>query len=201
MPEIEAHPVLPKMIGETITTCCRKSPDSALYPPRDWLILEKLSERLTPVTRKDFDNGMGPAYTSGKYLCRLTGAGNKRKLAYMRIYKQIPLAGTELDNLDVRKAQASEPRNHVELDALKYLTENRCTATPKLRGYGIEKQDSNDLVPGGYIMYVVWEKVPGDSLDPKEFWNLPYNKRQIIRDNFKKAYTFVAERFIMITDL
>ncbi|KAJ5129481.1 uncharacterized protein N7515_005520 [Penicillium bovifimosum] len=141
MPEMEAHPVLPKMIE------LQKTRDSALYLPRGWLILEKLSEHPTPVTREDFDNGMGPAYTSGKYLCRLAGAGNEGKLAYMRIYKQIPLAGTELDNLDVRKAQASESRNHVELDALKYLTENRCTATPKLRGYGIEKQDSTTLSP------------------------------------------------------
>lgn len=56
-----------------------------------------------------------------------------------------------------------------ELDALKDLTENKCTATPKLLGYRFDKQDGNDLAPGGYIMYLVWEKVPGDPLDINEF--------------------------------
>lgn len=192
MPEMEARPVLPKMIGEKITTRC-PNPDSALYPRRDWFVIEKLSERPSPATVEDFDDGMGPAYTVGKYLCRLAGTGNEKKLAFMRIYKQIPLDGTRLDSVQVREAQASKPRNHVELDALKDFTENKCTATPKLLGYRFDKQDGNDLVPGGYIMYLVWEKVPGDPLDINEFWSLPFSRRQIIRDKFKKAYEFVTK--------
>ncbi|KAJ5193156.1 hypothetical protein N7449_004358 [Penicillium cf. viridicatum] len=194
MPEMESRPVLPKMIGEKITTRC-PNPDSALYPRRDWVVIEKLSERPSPVTVEDFDVGMGPAFTAGKYLCRLAGAGNENKLAFMRIYKQIPLVDTELDSSSVRKAQASNlhDHGHVELDALKHLTESGCTATPRLLGYRIGKQDANDLVPGGYIMHLVWEKVPGDPLDIDEFWSLPYNKREFIRDKFKKAYTEVLK--------
>ncbi|KAJ5832816.1 hypothetical protein N7474_001127 [Penicillium riverlandense] len=180
--------VLPKMIGETITTRCSKPPDSVLYPHRDWIVMEKLSEHPYSVTPEDSAEGMGPAYTAGKYLCRLARAGNENKLAFMRIYKQIPLAGTALDNSSVRKAQASEDHGHVELEALKRLTEQRCTATPELLGYRIGKQDTNDLVPNGYIIYLVWKKVRGDPLDIKEFWSLPYNQRRIIRDNFKTAY-------------
>ncbi|CRL23310.1 unnamed protein product [Penicillium camemberti] len=194
MPEMEARPVLPKMIGEKITTRC-PNPDSALYPRRDWFVIEKLSERPSPATVEDFDDGMGPAYTVGKYLCRLAGTGNEKKLAFMRIYKQIPLAGTELDSSSVRKAQASNLHDygHVELDALKHLTESGCTATPRLLGYQIGKQDANDLVPGGYILHLVWEKVPGDPLDIDEFWSLPYDKREFIRDKFKKAYMEVLK--------
>lgn len=194
MPGMEPHPVLPKMIGETITTHCPKPPDSVLYPRRNWIIIEKLSEHPSPVTPEDYRDGMGPAYTAGKYLCRLSGAGNAHILGFIRIYKQIPLAGTELDSSSVRKTQASNPYNHVELDALKHLTENGCTATPALLGYRIDKQDANDLVPGGYIMYLVWEKVPGDPLDIDVFWSLPYNERKSIRDKFKEAYSFVTER-------
>ncbi|KAJ5484524.1 hypothetical protein LT330_008040 [Penicillium expansum] len=181
MPEIEYPPVLPMMIGETITTCSWKPLNSDIYPPRDWVIIEKLSERQTPMTPKDLANGMGPAYTAGKYFCHLAGAGNEKKQAFMRIYKQIPLAGTEIDNVKIRGEQASKPRKHLELNALKHLTENRCCATPRLLGYETGKQDKNDCVPGGYIMYIVWEKVQGDSLDPMEFWSLPYNQRESIR--------------------
>jgi hypothetical protein len=35
------------------------------------------------------------------------------------------------------------------------------------------------------------KKVDGDSLDRKYFRSLPFNKRNIIRDNFNKTYTFV----------
>ncbi|CAG8887299.1 unnamed protein product [Penicillium egyptiacum] len=176
---MEAHPVLPKMIGETITTPSPNLPDSTLYPRRDWVIIEKLSEHPRPVTPKDFDDGMGPAYTAGKYLCRLAGSRGHNKLAFMRIYKQIPLAaGTELDNSSVRKAQASKPRDHVELHALKRLTKNRCTATPKLLEYQIDKQDENDLAPGGYIIHL--------------FWSLPYSRRESIRKKVKMACTKVS---------
>lgn len=191
MPEPDIFQLLPKMIGETITTYC-DPPDSAYYPPRDWIVIDKLDENSRLITQSELASGMGPAFTAGKYLC-WPSAGNENKLAFMRIYKQIPLDGTRLDSVQVREAQASKPRNHVELDALKDFTENKCTATPKLLGYRFDKQDGNDLVPGGYIMYLVWEKVPGDPLDINEFWSLPFSRRQIIRDKFKKAYEFVTK--------
>ncbi|KAJ5598206.1 hypothetical protein N7537_008290 [Penicillium hordei] len=195
MPEVEAHPVLPKMIGGTITTPSPNLPDSTPYPRRDWVVIEKLSEHPRPVTPKDFDDGMGPAYTAGKHFCRLAGSRGHSKLAFMRIYKQIPLVSTELDNLSVRKAQASRPRYHVEFHALKHLTKNRCTTTPKLLGCQIDKQDENDLVPDGYIIHLVWEKVRGYYPPEIEFWSLPYSRRESIRRKFKMAYTFVTEQF------
>ncbi|KAJ5836892.1 hypothetical protein N7447_002918 [Penicillium robsamsonii] len=137
MPEMEPHPVLPKMIGETITT---KPPDSVLYPRRNWIIIEKLSEDPIPVTPEDFRDGMGPAYTAGKYLCRLTGAGNAQIFGFMRIYKQIPLAGTELDSSSVRKAQASKPYNHVELDALNDTESERQEVAEEIKYIGMSGQ-------------------------------------------------------------
>lgn len=190
MDEIE---FLFKMKGEMINTPSTKPPESPPIPERDWIILEKLSERPCPITPKDFADGMGPAFTVAKYSCRLAGAGNENKLAYMRIYKQIPLYGTRLDNRSVRQSQACGPRKHVELEALKRLTVMGCTATPKLLGYRIGTQDADDLVPGGYVIFLVWEKVPGESLDDEYFWSLPYNKRKIIRDRFQTAYRFIAQ--------
>lgn len=151
--------------------------------------MEKLSEQPTPVTQEDFAIGMGPAYTTGKYLCRL--AENEDTLTLMRIYKQIPLIDTEPEDSTVRKEQACGPRKHVELGAMKRFTENGCTATPSLLVYQIGKQDEVDLVSGGYITYLVWEKVPGDPLDIEQFWMYPYKKRQKIRKSFQKAYRFV----------
>lgn len=190
MDEIE---LLPKMNGKQINTPCTKPPGSVPIPEQDWIIFEKLSEHPRPISPEDFASGMGPAFTVGKYSCRLAGAGNENKLAYMRIYKQIPLDGTRLDKQSVRQSQAHGPRKHVELEAFKSLTEKGSTATPRLLGYRIGTQDAGDLVPGGYIVFLAWEKVQGESLDRKYFWSLPYNKRKVIRDNFKNALRFVTE--------
>ncbi|KAJ5816969.1 hypothetical protein N7447_009202 [Penicillium robsamsonii] len=153
MPEMEAHPVLPKMIGETITAPSPNLLDSTLYPRRDWVVIEKLSEYPRPVTPKDFDDGVGPAYTAGKYLCRLAGSRDHGKLAFMHIYEQIPLVGTELDNLSVRKAQASQPRGHT-----------RTTLSP------------------ADIIHLIWENVREYyPLNIEEFWSLPYSRRESIR--------------------
>ena len=184
MSEMDTRLFLPKMIGEEITIHCPDRSNAkyaTLYPTRKWLIMEKLSEEPTPITQQDFAIGMGPAYTAGKYFCRLAGAGNETKLAFMRVYKQIPLIDTENEDCTVRKKQACGPRNHPELGALKRFTENGCTATPLLLGYEIGKQDKTDLIPGGYIIYLVWEKVTGDSLDIEKFWMYMHDKRQKIQ--------------------
>ncbi|KAJ5788857.1 uncharacterized protein N7518_005868 [Penicillium psychrosexuale] len=146
-------------------------------------IIKKLSELPTPITPEDSAVGMGPAFTEGKYHCR---DGNET--AFMRIYKQIPLDGTRLEDSDVRKPQARPPGDHVELEALKFLTEQECSVTPRLLGYRIGQQDEHDIVPGGYIIHLVWEQVEGESLDFQQFWALPYATREKIRWNFEEAY-------------
>ena len=132
---------------------------------------------------------MGPAFTTGEYLCRYIDDPGF-KLAFMHIYKQIPLDGTELDSLEDRKKQATI-RSHVELNALKKLTENECTATPKLLGYQISKQDANDLIPRGYIIYLLLEKFRGYPLEFEKFGSLLLGKRNLIRVKFKVAYMFI----------
>ncbi|RDH35929.1 hypothetical protein BDQ94DRAFT_168248 [Aspergillus welwitschiae] len=39
-----------------------------------------------------------------------------------------------------------------------------CRSTPKLLGHAVEKQISSDELPGGYIAYIVMQKVPGENL-------------------------------------
>lgn len=182
---------LPKMTGKKITTDYRDPPDPTTYPRREWIVIKKLSEYPDQVTPEDVVRGMGPASIAGKYHCHL--AENKNVLAFMRVYKQIPQAGTGPEDSSVRQAQATERPDHTELAALKHLTDNKCPTTPKLLGWHYDTQDARDLAPGGYVTYLVWEKVPGDPLSEEEFWSFTYDQRESIRDKFKHAYSFVAE--------
>lgn len=185
---------LPRGINDQITTHHRTPtmpPDT--YNSRKWIILKKESEHPVPMLPREVAQGQGIPFTAGRYLCRLAGDGNENKLAFMRIYKQIPQTGTEFESLRVRKAQAANAVDPDELLALRELTDGGCTATPRLLGWRVAKQGEDDLVPKGYIVYLVWEKVQGEPLSERKFWCLPYDKRELIRQNFKKAYSFVTE--------
>lgn len=192
MPEREPRLVLPKMLGETITTYCPDPDDlllSSLYRTHEWIIMERLSEGPCPITPEDFNQGMGSVSTTGTYLCRCIDDPGF-DLAFICIYKEIPLDGTEFNNLENRKKQATI-ESFVELDALKKFTETECTATPKLLGYQINSQGVNDVIPRGYIIHLIFEKVRGEPLEFEEFWSFPLYKRKSIHDKFKVAYIFV----------
>ncbi|KAI1833079.1 hypothetical protein DTO027I6_4073 [Penicillium roqueforti] len=187
MPEREPRQFLPQMIGEGIITYCPYSDDpvlSSFYKARLWVIVEKLDEDLYTVTPEDSDQDMGPAFTTGKFLCR---RGQHGYHAFMHIHKQIPLYGTEFNRSEDRENQASD-MSPVELNALKKFTENECAAAPKLLGYQIDIQDPTDLVSGRFIIYLVFDKVPGRPLEFDEFWSFPLRKRRTIRENFRVAY-------------
>ncbi|KAJ5445224.1 hypothetical protein N7491_001306 [Penicillium cf. griseofulvum] len=51
--------------------------------------------------------------------------------------------------------------NPPELIAYRDLTEKGSSDIPKLLGYKTDKQDRSGLVPGGFIIWLVWEIVPG----------------------------------------
>ncbi|KAJ5774791.1 hypothetical protein N7457_009687, partial [Penicillium paradoxum] len=145
---------------------------------------EKLDECPTILTEREIANVLGPSYVAGKFLCRLSGSDTPRELAFMRIYKQIPIAGTEYEAPIIRAVQATGRLN------IKSWPSKRTAVilSPKLLGYQLGKQGETDLVPGGYILYLVWEKVPGESLDFHRFWSCPFSERQEFRAKFRRAY-------------
>ena len=64
-------------------------------PAQTWVIVEKLREDPCRLTREDVSDGIGVSYTSAKFLCHPAGPGSETKLAFMRIYQQVPIAGIE----------------------------------------------------------------------------------------------------------
>lgn len=76
------------------------------------------------------------------------------------------------------------------------LTAAKCSVTPKLLAvkYGVQDNSINHTrwwMPGGYIVYVLMEKLTAQPLDYNTFWNsrsFTRQDRDEIRDAFKKAY-------------
>lgn len=79
-----------------------------------------------------------------------------------------------------------------ELQALKHFKQQGCNVVPEILGYQFEKQDMEDIIPGGFVTYVIWKKVPGEPLDFTRFWNCTFSERDIIRDKFRQIYEYVA---------
>lgn len=59
-----------------------------------------------------------------------------------------------------------------ELLAYQDLTSQNLGLTPNLLGYKISTQEESGRVPGGFAVWLVWEKVPGVRLEEKDGSNV-----------------------------
>ncbi|KAJ9489006.1 hypothetical protein VN97_g4273 [Penicillium thymicola] len=60
-------------------------------------------------------NGLGPSRVTGKFLCRPASPSDPNTLSFMRIYKQIPIAGIEFEKAPIR-AESYKPIAKSELN-------------------------------------------------------------------------------------
>lgn len=155
------------------------------FPRQTWVIVEKLEEWQSRST-KDETESLGDSLVAGKFLCHRVE--DPSKLAFMRIYVQIPYIGSELIKAEERAKQAAPPFEFIELTALKTFKLQNCTAIPDLLGYQHGVQDSDGLVPGGYITHLVWDKVPGEPLRKEIFWQMDFSRREEFRARFREIY-------------
>ncbi|KAJ5920209.1 hypothetical protein N7516_011067 [Penicillium verrucosum] len=144
------------------------------FPAQKWIIIEKLGEDSNCLTKEDIAADLGPSDTSGKFLCRPVTKEDDNRRAFLRIYQQVPIAGTETKKAAIRARQAVDtPPDHPELRAFRTFRKLGCDVVPRLLGYQQRRQDHDKGVPGGYVTYILWEKVAGESLNLTEFWRLP----------------------------
>ncbi|KAJ5906397.1 uncharacterized protein N7473_003313 [Penicillium subrubescens] len=169
--------------GTEITT--EAKPNQQL-PTRTWIITKKLKELSFFMTQQDINDGHKPGFAAAKFLCHPKDDPNK--LAFMRIYRQIPISGFESAPSSIRASQAVPQKPNRELAAFKELKHLACPVVPQLLGYQEGTQGDNEIVPGGYEISIVWEKVPGEPLSQDYFWSLNEQQRDSIREEFRRVY-------------
>lgn len=76
-------------------------------------------------------------------------------------------------------------RSGFEWFNLRELTGHGCTCTPKLLDVAFLDQSENDPVPGGFIFFIVMERLPGRNL--VNFASLPMSERDQVRLAFAKS--------------
>ncbi|KAH8811426.1 hypothetical protein F5884DRAFT_782070 [Xylogone sp. PMI_703] len=111
------------------------------------------------------------------------------KEAIMRIRMQIPYTSTLGRTATSRAKQATHglpPIARMEIKALEALTNAKCSSAPKLLAWKVDKQDWDSWVPGGYLVYVLMEKLPGIIVD--DFFGLDRQERDEMRRCLKRAW-------------
>lgn len=62
------------------------------------------------MTQKDIEEGIGPPFAAARFLCRRED--DESKQAFVRVYLQIPITGTEYASSTVRASQADLLTHH-----------------------------------------------------------------------------------------
>lgn len=156
--------------------------------PSQWQIVKKLNEDDFQLTEDEYRHGHRLSVAITKLLCH--DPEDHKKHAFMRIYLQVPYRGTEIEDPDTRATQATKiiPQ---ELIAYEELT-RKSSITPKLLGHKTTIQDKSGPVPGGFVVWLVWEMLPGLRLGsrhgPDAFWALDDTEREEIRISFLKSF-------------
>lgn len=161
-----------------------------------WRILDKRKERDRQVSQEDVKEGIHPSYASIKLLC--AEVNNPSKRVFMRIYMQVPLKNTEKENTRNRALQARQMKPK-ELIAYQTLADAPYVSkyVPALLDFEEHRQGSSNalpanLVPGGFLTIIVWERVPGVRLGDGSgkatvFWGLKDpTERVTIREKFRE---------------
>ncbi|KAK2793161.1 hypothetical protein FQN50_010024 [Emmonsiellopsis sp. PD_5] len=155
----------------------------------EWSVLEKISEKeFVDQDGRDRSDGITLIETQATYHALQTKGPSLGKEGILKIRMQVPPPGTEYWEPEQRRHLAVlEPGfiSQQEILSLQFLNKRKCSVTPELYAYDLDYQRPSMPVPGGYVVYVLMEKVPGESL--REFWDRPREERRKIRVAFKEA--------------
>lgn len=179
----------------------------------EWMIDEIVKEEIHEMSQEDVQGGVSGGIEEAVEGVKETARKDKRpniqslaslkvlchkvspqESSMMRIYYQIPWSNTDREEPDIRAAQAAtfKPK---ELVAHQILSNDPRASkfTPRLLGFGeFKQQESWAAVPGGFLVIVVWEIVPGlrlgDPGGPSGFWSIQTPEEQkLIRECSKKT--------------
>lgn len=156
---------------------------------RQWRILSVEPER----NEQHDDGSPRPSMASIRISCsEVDGPATK---ANMRVYLQVPNAGTQMRSPQERAQQAKrfDPEELLVLDKMNSHPDVS-QFTPSLLGWHRGTQSPTGLVPGGFHTVFIWQVVPGvrlgtaDTTDPQPFWDLDDRQRSLIRYQFKETF-------------
>lgn len=95
------------------------------------------------------------------------------------------------------KTKVIGPHALVELVNLKRFTRLGSTCTPRYIDHHLRWQAEDEPAPGGYMLHILMEKVPGRNL--LNFGKLPMSERDQVRIAFGKAMRLALSIFTILS--
>ncbi|KAE8150644.1 hypothetical protein BDV25DRAFT_139642 [Aspergillus avenaceus] len=152
-----------------------------------WTLTELLRETAYQAEAVDYYKRSEISGGRGTFVCMNTN--NETRI--MQVYMQLPFQGSECAPAEVRGQQASpnpECLSSSEINDFTTLTENGCRSTPNILRIRYDLQDAAGHIPGGYIVFMLLNWLPGIRLSEQFFWKLPDGQRWQVRNAFKAAW-------------
>lgn len=112
---------------------------------------------------------------------------------------RIPSPSTQTYPLLSRSKQATTtltPPATNEITALTTLTASNSSSTPSLLSWKQANQDCDAGIPGGYVVYILMEKLPGVRAD-NLLRELGREERDLLRGCFREAWLYVPLSFFV----
>ncbi|KAJ5591445.1 uncharacterized protein N7459_001814 [Penicillium hispanicum] len=168
-----------------------------------WKLETKIREHAYQQHQRDCEELGINSEARGVFCCSKV-SGDGPPTAVIKIRLQIPWLKTTRKRSDFRAKQAvSEiPTNFSsEIEALSCLTKARCSSTPSLFSYKVDKQSHEEWVPGGYKLYILMEKLSGS--DPSALFfsgQMSLAERDRLRSAFKAAWLETVRSGVVHTD-
>ncbi|BCS05375.1 uncharacterized protein AKAW2_81176S [Aspergillus luchuensis] len=154
-----------------------------------WRLTKKIKESEDIYSQSDHEDDVAISEARAVFVAS-RGPGAAPTTAVLKVHMQIPWWGSATKKPLIRAQQAvpeTSTRGTREVEALTLLTKAGCSSTPHLIDWMKRQQTQDEWVPGGYIHFIVMEKVPGvdvslnfDTLDRKE--------RDELRAAFKTSF-------------
>ncbi|KAE8154113.1 hypothetical protein BDV25DRAFT_148265 [Aspergillus avenaceus] len=162
--------------------------------PSSWRIVQKLQEQETIFLQDDYRSSGLYSESIGIFLCEEIGTSTP---AIMKIRMQVP---NTVDDPSSSRTFIQPPEKDIcgrtsqEIDALMALTKAECSCTPKYFASKHTNQTPDDWVPGGFLDYIVMEKMEGVTLSEEYLRELSQREQQELRNAFKSSYLECQER-------
>ncbi|KLJ06142.1 hypothetical protein EMPG_10436 [Blastomyces silverae] len=150
-----------------------------------WDFEDKISERSSVNSSLCLKSKIPEADAQAVYNARQFQGASVGSEAIIKVRMQIP----PKEGVHPAQCATRQPSSTTveEILRLEYFNEKGCSVTPRLLHKEKIIQGPNLPTPGGYIVFIVMEKVPGVPLT--DFWTYDRPKRDRIREAFQKGMT------------
>ncbi|KKZ60974.1 hypothetical protein EMCG_04397 [[Emmonsia] crescens] len=173
-----------KWIGDLFDAFPLWCPDGTV-----WEIGKKLSERASFAPAEISGTGWAIAEAQAVYICHQVEGPSIGMEAIVKVRLQVPPKYPPNLNPHVRRKLAlTNPSfwTAAEVSNLRHFNQKGCKVTPKLLAVKRSLQEWDCMpVPGGYLVFMVMERVPGVPL--VDFWDYDFEKREKIRAAFQEG--------------